>query len=737
MKKLFLFLFILYSSTAQATTNLFVDTASTVGSQNCTTATPGSTGTAACANLAQAIDLLPATLLTDYKITLYDTTGLADTVTINQAHWDFTTSATNFLWIYVDPAYRHRGYYDATKYRIEVTDNHAIYNSTASHVRIEGLQVQITVTTSIGNDYNGIRLTTANNTSANIDHRTISCLANFIVAPGATDNGYGFQDSDPITFTGNNVRINDVAIGGNTGFATDSSVFAASHVANYNVTAYGNEFPFQGDSIIINSIGAGATGVGGVFLGTFTGNNNASDQAGTPGTSSRSSQTFSFYNPIKSDVRLKTTDAGARTFGAVSPTLLIGGTYTDDFIGNVRGGVWDIGASEATTSTVALTGTSTSSITEADIVAGGKTAILTATNDSFLSNTGAIGYVGGQVGGFAGTVSNTDITFSLTNGVNSGSGLPSAGDLVVITFCTGSTADRTLNISTVAGTVYTLIGSELYADGTLFDTNMRVAYRFMPGTPETDFRFVGGTGNAADAGSYSVHVYRNVDTTTTLDVAATTATGTGSRLVNPPSITTSTANSWIQVTGCGAAATGGTYTTSGLNDFRTNTRVGTNDSILGTGNRIQASAGAYDHAAYTGGGTDTANDSWASVVFALRPADASAFTNIRSTIVTGFNSNQAEAAGWNIKRGSIIPVGNIVRTSDNILTITFAAVASYDITLLETVTDTLAGLVSTLTPNASPTFTISATGGASTCQSKFSLLGISSCNNKPLIFKLK
>lgn len=360
--------------------------------------------------------------------------------------------------------------------------------------------------------------------------------------------------------------------------------------------------------------------------------------------------------------------------------------------------------------TAALTGTVTASITEADVVAGGKDIILTLTDGTFVDNLADIAYVGGQVNSFAGTTSNTDVNFALTNGL---AATPAAGDLVVVAFATGSTADRTLSITNTAGTAYTTIGSELYSNDT-FDTNLLVAYRFMPGTPETAVRFAGGTGNAADAGTYCFKVYRNVDTGTPLDVAATTATGIDTRLANPPSITPSTAGAWIQIVGACAGGTTAAFTDPGdLSDWRTDPQVDTNDSTIGSGHYTAWTSGAYDHAAFAGGGTDTTNDSWAALAFALRPATDSAFDNQRDEIRDGVDSDQGEGNGWDALKSTTMPVGNVVRTSATVVTITLAAAGSYDITAQETITATLptGAIVGGSTVVASPTFTIDTSGG--------------------------
>lgn len=231
----------------------------------------------------------------------------------------------------------------------------------------------------------------------------------------------------------------------------------------------------------------------------------------------------------------------------------------------------------------------------------------------------AILYVGGMGNGFAGTTTAQDITFALTNGSNS---VPAPGDLVIIAYFIGSTVDRSLAIRTTGGVDYTLMGSELTQSDT-FDANLRVAYRFMPATADTQFRLTetvgGGTGSTADAGRYTVHVFRNVDTSTPMDVAVQTTGGIDSSAVNPPSITPTTAGAYVYAAGGAASGTGSTMTSSNLTDFRAGSTADTNDASIGAGYAVWTS-GAFDPAAYGNipGGT-TAN-SWCALTAALRPA---------------------------------------------------------------------------------------------------------------------
>ena len=84
--------------------------------------------------------------------------------------------------------------------------------------------------------------------------------------------------------------------------------------------------------------------------------------------------------------------------------------------------------------------------------------------------------------------------------------------------------------------------------------------------------------------------------------------------------------------------------------------------------------------ASTGGKTiilTLVNDTWA-------PSGA-AFDAVRADIREGLVSNNNEAAGWNARRSTLVPVANVVRSSNDQVTITLAADAGYSITESETI----------------------------------------------------
>jgi hypothetical protein len=228
----------------------------------------------------------------------------------------------------------------------------------------------------------------------------------------------------------------------------------------------------------------------------------------------------------------------------------------------------------------------------------------------------AIEFVGGNTAGKAGAASG-NTTIALNSGLTGGiAAAASSGDLVIACFATGAIADRTLAI-TDGTTGYTLINSELYSNDT-FDTNLRVAYKFITSDTATTF---GPTGDAADSGAMAVYVFRGVNTSTPLDVAAVPATGIDTSRANPASITPTTTGAYVVIVGA-AAHNGGvdTFTSSDLTDFQT---VGgtndTNDVTLGVGHFAWTS-GPFDAAAFGHSQVDNAGFSWAAMSVALRPA---------------------------------------------------------------------------------------------------------------------
>ena len=84
----------------------------------------------------------------------------------------------------------------------------------------------------------------------------------------------------------------------------------------------------------------------------------------------------------------------------------------------------------------------------------------------------------------------------------------------------------------------------------------------------------------------------------------------------------------------------------------------------------------------------------------------------RQNIINGLDSAQAEATGWDAVVKATQGVTGVVRTSDTVVTITWDAFATYNITATETITATIpaTALVGGVARVATPTFEVTITG---------------------------
>ena len=230
--------------------------------------------------------------------------------------------------------------------------------------------------------------------------------------------------------------------------------------------------------------------------------------------------------------------------------------------------------------------------------------------------TMAIRFVGGATAGYAGAFSGNSalaLNAGLTGGTRSS---VQQGDLVIAVLASAATVNATLSITSG----YTLAGTELYSNGSNFDTNLRVAYKFMGATPDTSTTF--GPSGATDSGKVTaVFVFSGVDPVTPLDAAVASATGAGQNYPDPGPITPVTSGAVILCIGAMSEGNGsaglsnnGQYSTfsyvSGDDD---------NDIHLGLGIKMDWVGGAFDPAAFSGSGAENSG-SWSALTIALRPA---------------------------------------------------------------------------------------------------------------------
>jgi hypothetical protein len=220
-----------------------------------------------------------------------------------------------------------------------------------------------------------------------------------------------------------------------------------------------------------------------------------------------------------------------------------------------------------------------------------------------------IQYVGGRAAGYVG--SPEDITINLTGLTGGLASAPAIGDFVLIYW-------GVVNGLSTTPTGYTSIASTGAID--TFSVGIRASYKFMGETPDTTAIIDNGTGDSDNAGASYVSVWRNVDTTTPMDVTATTANAASSVLANPPAITPVTAGAYIIAGGAGGHNGGNqTYSSSNLTQFLTVTGNDTNDVTIGGGYNKWTS-GAFDPAAFTFSAGSSTSYSWGAITVALRPA---------------------------------------------------------------------------------------------------------------------
>jgi len=239
----------------------------------------------------------------------------------------------------------------------------------------------------------------------------------------------------------------------------------------------------------------------------------------------------------------------------------------------------------------------------------------------FLVNSYIIGnpyqtllYVGGTSGAGGGSTSSASISLtSLTGGAASS---PSTGDLVIVAHGFGGTADKAVSITTGYTEVAELFSSDSYAN------NFALAYKIMGGTPDTTVT-VSGSQVTSEAYASAVHVWRNVDQTTPMDVTYTSSQTLNSLIVTPAAITPVTPGAIILAAGSGShdpANGGSSYSTTnlskkvqgdGIDTYKTTTVIAAYESWI---------TGTYTPQAWTWNGTDSTSYSANSITIALRPA---------------------------------------------------------------------------------------------------------------------
>lgn len=220
--------------------------------------------------------------------------------------------------------------------------------------------------------------------------------------------------------------------------------------------------------------------------------------------------------------------------------------------------------------------------------------------------TGPISFVGSATLAGSGSLSLTSLT--------GGSGTqPIEGDLVIcaIGAMDAPGSNQAMSISTPSG--YTEV-ADLFADSSLYDTNLGVYYKLQGSTPDTSITIPNyGTTRAI------AYVLRGVHQTTPIDATTTTATGPSGGALNPPSITTATANSWVIAIGCASFGTSATAP-SGYSNLANTPTGAPNPPLILIARKLVAAAGAEDPASFGIGYTPPSNEAWCAATMAIRTA---------------------------------------------------------------------------------------------------------------------
>lgn len=307
----------------------YVDIASDGGDGTTQLLTGASSAFKHLADAFNACPSWPSLLGNEYKFIVRKSVNLPDTVECTQSVMDQVTSAVDRITVTVDESARHHGVPDTTKYYISLTDKSAFYNNYGSHITLEWLQVQIKVTTSTGANYNCYRLCTANNQSANIDHKIHHCLGWRDPTSTGTDKVIGTVNSDPTGggFNGD-CRVswcgffNGCYAGVNSDGGDANTGWAANHYYVENCTCVGNMINYLDIMRVRNCLGLSNTFAGDFLsVGTKGCSNNVSGDASAPGANSLINQEglVQFVNPAGLDFHLQQTDTVAAGHGLSNP----------------------------------------------------------------------------------------------------------------------------------------------------------------------------------------------------------------------------------------------------------------------------------------------------------------------------------------------------------------------------------------------------------------------------------
>jgi hypothetical protein len=349
--------------------------------------------------------------------------------------------------------------------------------------------------------------------------------------------------------------------------------------------------------------------------------------------------------------------------------------------------------------TAAVTGTATASITEADVVAGGKTIITTLTGDTFIADTvpGAAFSSGTPIGTTTAGGRAGDGTIAVTFPAT-----PTVGQFgIIICYLDAGTASITAGWSLVTGAPWGSATPKLY-----------IWTRVMLTGDTVPTITISGAG-ASDSSVENTAFYDGIGSVVTIG-AATTGTGTPSTAAQITGAAVGNIIVGIIGRGDNEAMSGQTFggSSTGVNERLDGGTGSGNDSQISLADKTLTATGATGALSVT----TAATDPYIGIILELGVATNSPYkvaaVNLWAPLL---DSAQAEANGWDARVKPALAASHFVRTSATVTTITLPAVGTYDITAQETITDTVPGGILTAGTQivATPTFTVS-TGSALT-----------------------
>lgn len=266
----------------------------------------------------------------------------------------FTTDATRYLRIYAATGEGHTGFYNASKYRLEVSGARAftIGSSVTKHVRLEQMQCFVSGTLSGMDGY-----FESSNITAPADIRYQNCIAKAAIS-GATGSGQGFRSSatasDDATII--TTRINCIADSfrnadtEDDSFGWNSTAHTNNKEFNYNCLAINCDNGFR-DRSNIRYKNCAAVGCTNGWVPTSGPHANSTNNASTMDADARATNpkhkvAVLFVDPLNNDYRLHNSDSGLKGLG-VDLSADADFPFSTDIAGATRGAPWCIGPSEA------------------------------------------------------------------------------------------------------------------------------------------------------------------------------------------------------------------------------------------------------------------------------------------------------------------------------------------------------------------------------------------------------